>query len=54
MNREKWDKREGRLADNRGIQRTGRGGAKGKGDWQRIGGYREQGEVGQKGREIGR
>ncbi len=30
------------------------GGAKRKGDWQRIGRYSEHGEVGQKRREIGR
>ncbi len=40
--RARWGKREWRLAENRGIQSTGRG------RWDK------QGEMGQKGKEIGR
>ncbi len=38
VNRERFGKKEGRLAENRGnSEHSGSGGVKGKGDWQRMG-----------------
>ncbi len=52
-NREKWGKRERRLAENRGNSEQGEVGQR-EGRLAENRGYSEQGEVGQKRREIGR